>query len=124
MLIIHQFPNLSQKRGEEKYSSLTFVRWGGKVGHLPPFRFLLPVVIPYKPESKNEWSNRSIRKMCTTNWVLEILWWSISLWWRPQKLCDGLLLVPTEHLFWPTYSHDAYCLEWLLEKNRNKLSDH
>jgi hypothetical protein len=34
MLIIHQFQNVGQKCGKAKYSSLTFVCWGGEGGHL------------------------------------------------------------------------------------------
>jgi hypothetical protein len=32
MLIIHQFQNVAQKYGKAKYSSLTFVCWGGEGG--------------------------------------------------------------------------------------------
>jgi hypothetical protein len=72
MLIIHRFLNFSQKRGEAKYSSLNCV-------------CSTLMVILYKPELKNEWSKLSVRKMSMNNWMLDILRWSINLWWLPQR---------------------------------------
>lgn len=72
MLIIHRFLSFSQKRGEAKYSSLNFV-------------CSTLMVILYKPELKNEWSKWSVRKMSINNWMLDILRWSINLWWLPQR---------------------------------------
>ena len=90
MLIIHRFLNFSQKRGEAKYSSLNCV-------------CSTLMVILYKPELKNEWSKLSVRKMSINNWMLDILRWSINLWWLPQrKICDRWLLIPTVHIFWLT----------------------
>jgi hypothetical protein len=72
MLIIHRFLNFSQKRGEAKYSSLNFV-------------CSTLMVILYKSELKSEWSKLSVRKMSINNWMLDILRWSINLWWLPQR---------------------------------------
>ena len=72
MLIIHRFLNFSQKRGEAKYSSLNFV-------------CSTLMAILYKPELKNEWSKLSVRKISINNWMLDILRWSINLWWLPQR---------------------------------------
>jgi hypothetical protein len=54
--------------GEAIYSSLTLVCWGGERETSSSIRDpSILVVIQYKPESKNEWYNRSIRKMPGNN---------------------------------------------------------
>jgi hypothetical protein len=113
MLIIHRFLNFSQKRGEAKYSSLNFV-------------CSTLMVILYKPELKNEWSKLSVRKMSINNWMLDILRWSINLWWLPQRkkyaIDDYWYQLCTSSDWLVHYSYDSHCPQWLLNKIGNKVT--
>ena len=103
--IFDQFLNLSQKMGRQNITApLLYVgMWRGTSVPTPDSTSL--AVIQYKPESKTEWSNRSVRKMYTDNWVLEIMW----------SIDDDYQLCSSSHR--PLFVR-AHCLQRLLQKRK------